>query len=56
MSLTKKNIKIYDCIVISTDHSLYDYNFIAKNSKLVVDTRDAMKAVCSTKTRNIVKA
>ncbi len=43
--LTGKNLKKYDCIVISTDHSSYDYNFIAKNSRLVVDTRNAMEVV-----------
>lgn len=43
--LTEKNLKRYDCVVISTDHSSYDYNFIAKHSKLVVDTRNAMKGV-----------
>jgi UDP-N-acetyl-D-glucosamine dehydrogenase len=54
--LTDKNLKRFDCVVIATDHSAYDYNFIAKHSKLVVDTRDAMKVVCGTKKRNIVKA
>ncbi len=34
-----------DCVVITTDHSVYDYDMIAKHSPLVVDTRNAMAAV-----------
>ena len=54
--LTEKNLKRFDCVVIATDHTSYDYNFIAKHSKLVVDTRNAMKGVCGTKRGKIVKA
>lgn len=32
-----------DCVVIVTDHSNIDYKFVAKNSKLIVDTRNALK-------------
>lgn len=32
-----------DCVVILTDHSAYDYRMIARNAKLVVDTRNALK-------------
>jgi UDP-N-acetyl-D-glucosamine dehydrogenase len=31
----------YDVVLISTDHSDYDYKWIVKNSQLVVDTRNA---------------
>jgi len=37
-------LKKYDCILILTDHSNFDYNKLAKNSKLVVDTRNAIKS------------
>ncbi len=53
VSLTERALKRYDCIVISTDHSSYDYDFIARHSRLIVDTRNAMKRVSG---RNIVKA
>ncbi len=43
--LTKKTLKNYDCVVIATDHSCYDYKLILKHSLLVVDTRDAMKGL-----------
>jgi len=39
--LNVKMIKGYDVVLISTDHSCYDYKMIVKNSKLVVDTRNA---------------
>ena len=34
-----------DCVVIVTDHSNVDYKFIAKNSKLIVDTRNILKGI-----------
>ena len=40
-----KTLKSFDCTVIVTDHSNVDYKFIAKNSKSVVDTRNALKDV-----------
>jgi len=51
--LTENNLKRYDCVLISTDHSAYDYAFIVKNSKLVVDTRNA---TCNIRSGKIVKA
>ncbi|MFP3937728.1 MAG: nucleotide sugar dehydrogenase [Phycisphaerae bacterium] len=35
----------YDAVLISTDHSAYDYDFIVANSQLVVDTRNATSDV-----------
>ena len=37
-------IKKYDLILILTDHSGFNYEAIAKNAKLVVDTRNAIKS------------
>ena len=45
----------YDAVIISTDHSDYDYNWIVKNAKLIVDTRNATKNV-RTNRKKIVKA
>ena len=36
-----------DCVLIATDHTAYDYDFIVKHSKLVVDTRNATRGVKS---------
>lgn len=43
-----------DCAVVVTDHSTYDWEMIAKNSKLVVDTRNATSMI-QKKHDNIVK-
>ncbi len=53
--LSAKMLRGYDVVLISTDHSDYDYNWIVENSKLVVDTRNATAAV-ATGRRKIVKA
>jgi UDP-N-acetyl-D-glucosamine dehydrogenase len=35
----------YDCVLIATDHSAYDYESIVRNSAVVVDTRNATRKV-----------
>ena len=45
----------YDAVIISTDHSSYDYRFIVRNAQLVIDTRNATKHVKRGRTK-IVKA
>ena len=42
----------FDCVVIVTDHSTYDYAAIVKSAKLVVDTRNATKGI---EAENIVR-
>jgi UDP-N-acetyl-D-glucosamine dehydrogenase len=39
----------YDCVVIVTDHSDYDYRRIVNEARLVVDTRNATKGILSEK-------
>ncbi|HQU45570.1 MAG TPA: UDP binding domain-containing protein, partial [Pirellulales bacterium] len=34
-----------DCVLIATNHSAYDYEFIVRHSPLVIDTRHATKNV-----------
>ena len=46
---TKKNITDYDCVVIVTDHTKIDYNFILKNANLIFDTRNVYKKINSSK-------
>jgi UDP-N-acetyl-D-glucosamine dehydrogenase len=43
------NLQQYDCVVIVTDHSDYDYQRIVQESLLIVDTRNATKGIQSTK-------
>jgi UDP-N-acetyl-D-glucosamine dehydrogenase len=38
-----------DCTVIITDHSAFDYPQIAKQARLIVDTRNALKGIKSDK-------
>ena len=39
----------YDCVLIATDHSDYDYARIVDESQLVIDTRNATKGIVSNK-------
>jgi UDP-N-acetyl-D-glucosamine dehydrogenase len=41
VELTADNLSKYDLVVLSTDHTQYDYKFIAEHAALVVDTRNA---------------
>ena len=38
-----------DCVVIVTDHAAFDYPGLVERSRLIVDTRNALKGVNSTK-------
>ena len=42
-----ERIPEFDCVVIVTDHSQYDYASIVKEAKLVVDTRNATKGIAA---------
>jgi UDP-N-acetyl-D-glucosamine dehydrogenase len=44
-----ENLGQYDCVLIVTDHSDYDYPSIVRESQLVVDTRNATKGIKSEK-------
>ncbi len=39
----------YDCVLIATDHSVYDYAKVVENARLVVDTRNATRGLASVK-------
>jgi len=43
------NLGDYDCVVIVTDHSDYDYPRIVREAQLVVDTRNATQGIASDK-------
>ncbi|MEJ2701496.1 MAG: nucleotide sugar dehydrogenase [Sedimentisphaerales bacterium] len=53
--LSAKMLAGYDVVLISTDHSDYDYDWIVKNAGLVVDARNATVAVRGAG-RKVVKA
>jgi UDP-N-acetyl-D-glucosamine dehydrogenase len=43
IELKRKRLAGFDCVVIATNHSDVDYDFILKNSKLIFDTRCVYK-------------
>jgi UDP-N-acetyl-D-glucosamine dehydrogenase len=43
--LTPAYLAEQDCVLIATDHSQYDYPFIVRHARLVIDTRNATKGV-----------
>jgi UDP-N-acetyl-D-glucosamine dehydrogenase len=44
-STSLDQIPDFDCVVIVTDHSQYNYSSIVEKAKLVVDTRNATKGI-----------
>ncbi len=54
--LTEKTLASYDCVLIATDHSAYDYEWITQHAQLVIDTRNATKNVPAPLRKKIVKA
>jgi len=53
--LSAAMLKRYDCVLIATDHSKYDYDFVCRHAKLVVDTRNATANVDGFR-KKVVKA
>jgi UDP-N-acetyl-D-glucosamine dehydrogenase len=43
--LTEELLAAQDCVLIATDHSAYDFDFIVKHASMVLDTRNATKNV-----------
>ena len=52
VALTAKRLRQTDAVIITTDHTSYDYDWIVKNAKLVVDSRNAVKF----SSRKVIKA
>lgn len=49
VELSPEAIQAYDCVLIATNHSAYDWDMIAQHAKLIVDTRGAMRGISSEK-------
>ncbi|MBZ0199500.1 MAG: nucleotide sugar dehydrogenase [Ignavibacteriaceae bacterium] len=43
VDISKESIASYDLVLLSTDHSDFDYELIAEHGKLIVDTRNAFE-------------
>lgn len=54
--LTAETLGAYDCVLIATDHSVYDPEFILEHSKLIVDTRNLIKNVNGSRPAKVNKA
>jgi UDP-N-acetyl-D-glucosamine dehydrogenase len=46
-SVPLDDLSAYDCVLIATDHSSYDYHRIVREASLVVDTRNATRGISS---------
>ena len=54
IKLTKQNLKNYDATILLTDHSNFDYDLIANNSKIILDTRGKFKSTKFKDNLNII--
>jgi UDP-N-acetyl-D-glucosamine dehydrogenase len=52
--LTVEYLGSQDCVLVVTDHSAYDWDWIAQHAALIVDTRNAMKNAISPRARIIL--
>ena len=52
--LTVDYLASEDCILIATDHSAYDWDFIGRHARLIVDTRSAMSRVPKANARVVI--
>jgi len=53
--LTAEFLAAQDCVLIATDHRAYDFEWVVKQARLVVDTRNATRQVADGREK-IVKA
>ncbi|MGA2440601.1 MAG: nucleotide sugar dehydrogenase [Tepidisphaeraceae bacterium] len=44
-SFSAQSLGEYDCVIIATHHSAYDWQMIADHARLIIDTRGAMRHV-----------
>lgn len=47
VKLAKDVLRKADCVLLITDHTNVDYDFIARNAKMIVDTRNVFKNIKS---------
>jgi UDP-N-acetyl-D-glucosamine dehydrogenase len=55
VALTAEALADQDCVLICTDHSCYDWPWVVRHARLVVDTRNATRAIVEGRER-IVRA
>jgi len=45
VDLNEQSLARYDCVLVATAHSCYDWQMIADHARLIVDTRNALRGV-----------
>jgi UDP-N-acetyl-D-glucosamine dehydrogenase len=53
--LSERMLAGYDCVLIATDHDVYDYAWIVQHARLVIDTRNATAGITRNRDR-VLKA
>ena len=53
VKLTPQLLKNSDCVIVVTDHTAYDYEWVARYAQLIFDTRNATKNVRSNRKKII---
>ncbi len=43
VELTPEQLAMYDCVIVATNHDVFDYDLIQEHAKLIVDTRGAYR-------------
>lgn len=56
VNLTPGTVAGYDCVVIATNHTAFDYAMLSQHARLVVDTRNAMAGFAGEMGERLVKA
>jgi len=51
VDLDEHTLNNFDCAIIVTDHTNYDYQWIVDNSKIVIDTRNGTKKVTKNRSK-----
>ncbi len=52
VEINPQKISEFDCILLATDHDIFDYSMIKDNAKIIIDTRGKYKE----KYKNVIKA
>jgi len=56
IELTPETVAGYDAVLISTNHSSFDYRTLAEHARLIIDTRDAMRPYANEIRGRLVRA
>jgi UDP-N-acetyl-D-glucosamine dehydrogenase len=54
VAIDAKTLATYDCVLIATDHTTYDYPMIVEASQLVVDTRNATRRIARNRNKIVL--